>query len=353
MKKNELGQFFTVKSSWITKPVLDFIKENTKKRNIILDPFAGQGDLFESLRGRLKREDLYFLGFDIDKDLKWTINDSLERIPLTQEENTFIVTNPPYLAKNSCKRNGYERTYENYFEKSEWTDLYLIAMQRMVDLKIPGVAIVPETFINSKFSKEFINRIVIIEPNPFNDTEVPICIVCFDGSKRQDCVIFKNNSKIDSLENLKLLNPKNESLNLNDLRFNDIAGSIALRGVDSTNPSDKIRFLDKNELGLSILKIKNSSRAITVLNSSKLSNLDENQIKKIIDFSNKYLNDYRESTCDVLLTPFKGNNKENIRRRRLDFKLAKAIIEKAYKNIILGDNNGTKLRLKSQNAVEK
>ena len=49
----------------------------------------------------------------------------------------------------------------------------------------------------------------------------------------------------------------------------------------------------------------------------------------IIVNANKILNDYRKATSDVLLTPFKGNNKIGKRRRRLDFKKAKEIVEKA------------------------
>ncbi|AXK51613.1 Eco57I restriction-modification methylase domain-containing protein [Spiroplasma alleghenense] len=347
MKKNELGQYFTVKNSWITRPVLSFINKNILSRNLILDPFAGNGDLFDAINSKIPNKEFEYKGFDIDKELSWEINDSLKQIPLNSPDKTFIITNPPYLAKNSCKRNGFNDTYKKYFNNSMHVDLYLIALETMIDLKIPGVAIVPETFINSKFSKEFISKIVIIEPNPFADTEVPICIVCFDGSKKQDCVIYKNNDKIGKLSKLLEMNPLAKNINLFDLRFNDIKGRIAIKGVDSTNPNEKIKFLNKSDLNYNLSNIKVSSRAITIINSKKLSNLDDKSIEKMIDCSNSLLNNYREQTRDVLLTPFKGNDKNNSRRRRLDFKIARAIIEIAYQKVIIGDINGTELQLHS------
>ncbi len=333
MNKNELGQFFTKKNTWLTKPVFNFLNQHLDKIESILDPFAGAGDLFIWIKQKISNQTKFdFVGYDIDKKLGWKINDSLKKIPIIK--NSFIVTNPPYLSKNSCTRNGFVGTYEKYFKNSEHSDLYLIALERMIDTGLPGIAIVPETIINSKFSKKNINKIIIIEPNPFEDTEVPICVVCFNGVKQEKTRIYKNDKYIGLLDNLIKLSPKAEKINLYDLRFNDISGSIAIKGVDSTDPNSRIEFLNSKELKYDISKIKQTSRAITIIKSEFIDNCSAIEKNKIIAEANNILNNFRKSTSDVLLSPFKGNNKDLIRRRRMDFALARNILELAYSKVI-------------------
>ncbi|QYC31207.1 hypothetical protein HGD80_01170 [Paulownia witches'-broom phytoplasma] len=251
---------------------------------------------------------------------------------MKKKHKYFISTNPPYLAKNSCYRKKYTQTYKDYFKTSNFDDLYLLALSKMISTNQPGFAIVPETFINSKFDKTNVNRIIIIEPNPFEDTTVPICIVCFNGTKLEKQIIYKNDDKIGSLQELKKLKifVKEKSEFLKKLRFNDVNGFIALLGVDSTNPEKKIKFIHKNKLKYNISNIKTSSRAITIVNSEEFKYLDDSKIEKIIINANQILNIFRTQTKDVLLSPFKGNNKDNQRRRRLDFHLARNILTKAF-----------------------
>ncbi len=61
--------------------------------------------------------------------------------------------------------------------------------------------IVPETFINSSFPKYRLSSITIIENLMFNDTENPICIICFDNkNKTYDQIkVYKNEQYIGDL----------------------------------------------------------------------------------------------------------------------------------------------------------
>ena len=72
--------------------------------------------------------------------------------------------------------------------------------------------------------------------------------------------------------------------------------------------------------------IKVSSRHISLLNI----NVKTKDRQKFINVSNKIINELRKDTSDIILTSFKGNTKFGKRRRRLDFKLARAILEKDY-----------------------
>lgn len=64
---------------------------------------------------------------------------------------------------------------------------------------------------------------------------------------------------------------------------------------------------------------------ITVIDVPKVTNVNE-----FIEICNEILLEYRKQVSDILLSPFKGNKKNGPRRRRLDYKTARAIIEEAY-----------------------
>jgi len=49
---------------------------------------------------------------------------------------------------------------------------------------------------------------------------------------------------------------------------------------------------------------------------------------EIIKKANKILEELRRETKDVVFAPFKNNNKLGIRRRRLDFGIARKILDK-------------------------
>lgn len=321
-KKIELGQFFTKKEVWLKKQIINFIKES--KCNIAYDPFAGQGDILKIAKNLGFKK---ILGLDVDKKLKWKLNDSLVSIP--KINNSIIITNPPYLAKQSATRKKINLA--KYFSKSIYDDLYLIALQRMLENHKYIVAIVPESFINSNFKQKYLlNSITILEENPFIDTENPVCVVCFDGvSKTLDKVkIYKNNTYIDNLENInKFRLLPNNSI---DIKFNDLTGWLGLRAIDSTDDKTFIYFDFKENFKYDWKnKIKNTSRHFSLINI----NIKQSSRKKFIKQANLLLKEIRNKSQDVLLTPFKGNTKNGKRRRRLDFKLARAILERSYDNV--------------------
>lgn len=170
MKKKDLGQYFTQSSVWLKPQIQDFIISSGVSS--VLDPFCGQGDLLKVA------EDLGFInciGYDIDASLNWEINDSLNYI---KETDALILTNPPYLAKNSAKRRK-SPSYK-YFEGNTYSDLYLIAIDRILNSAEKAVAIIPESFLQTGLFHDRLHSITVIEDNPFSDTECPICVACFD-----------------------------------------------------------------------------------------------------------------------------------------------------------------------------
>lgn len=321
MKKTNLGQFFTKSIVWMKPQVLDFI-ENAKKE-IAIDPFAGGGDLLEASKilGFKKT-----IGFDIDEELAWEINDGLLDIP---KIDGIVITNPPYLAKNSAKRKKMP-SYK-YFLDNAYVDLYQIALHRILEKYEYAVAIIPETFILTGLFKDRIHSITILEENPFEDTECPVSVVCFAPVKIiEKSYVYKNDEKIGSLD--RLISLKKEPLGKYTIDFNDNKGLIGIRCIDGTSENKKIEFCKPDELNYPIENIKVSSRSITVVNLKNL-NLNESSLEELIKELNLLLEKYREETSDALLAPFKGNMKNNKRRRRLDFATARAILEEGIENI--------------------
>ncbi len=330
-KKEELGQFFTVDKLWLKPHIVEFIKNSNC--DILYDPFAGEGHLLSTVAEIGQYE---IRGLDIDKSLGWDVNDSLERIP--HFDNAIIITNPPYLTNYSAVRKGIYDSVAKYFESSSYSDLYLIALDRMIEAQKYIVAIIPETFINSTYKlKSYLKSITILEENPFSDTDAPIIVACFDGVEKsfKDIDVYKNDDRIFTLnevENLRI-RPKNNV----DIVFNDVNGWLGVRCVDSTNPNEKLRFGFKSNFNYNWEKgIKVSSRLLTLIDVD----VEERDRTLLVTYCNEILNKLREDSFDTILSPFKGNAKNGVRRRRLDFMTCRAIIEMAYDKLKKGEADG-------------
>ena len=98
--------------------------------------------------------------------------------------------------------------------------------------------------------------------------------------------------------------------------------------MDGVDKYDRIRFCRPEDLKYDVQKIKESSRAITIIN---VEGVDVNNV--FIARLNFSLRALRHLTHDVVLSPFKNNNKLGQRRRRLDFKWARKIIEKTMEGL--------------------
>mgnify|MGYP004607664323 CR=1 FL=1 len=320
-KKVVYGQFFTKEDVWLKEHVKEFILGTGT--SIAYDPFAGAGDLLNAAE-KLGYKQLK--GLDIDERLSWAVNDSLLHIPTI--DNAIIITNPPYISNYSAARKGVASDLQKYFQVSVYDDVYLIALDKMLEAEEYVVAIVPETFINSNYkNKDRLHSITILEDNPFTDTDTPVIVACFDGKnkKLEDVNVYKNDVYINNLGNIEKMRlyPHKDV----DIIFNDRNGWLGVRCVDSTNPKNMLKFDFKENIDYDWNNgIKVSSRLLTLV---KIDVIDDRKPEFITE-CNRILNDIRDTTDDVILSPFKGNMKNGRRRRRLDFLTCRAILEKAY-----------------------
>jgi hypothetical protein len=319
--KTATGSFFTKKNVWLTKPVVDFLKLALTNNNVVLDPYAGEGHL---LNACVEKFESKIFGYDI-RDTEWKQNDSLVSIP--NPNSAVIVTNPPYLAKYSAKRKGVIDSVEKYFNCVR-EDLYQVALDKCLSSARFVVAIIPETFLNSSYEKEFLSVLCVLEENPFDDTETPVCVACFDTQKKQKGKLYINEKYCGDLS--EIFSYREVVERKANIKFNVADGRIALKAVDGTADDDLIRFENAKSFAYARSNIKHSSRLLTYL---EVDSLKDEEIDKFVSICNDNLKAVRNNTFDLVLSPFKGNNKAGKRRRRLDYAMARVIMEKSL-NVI-------------------
>lgn len=329
VKKVSSGSHYTEGPSWLTAPVEAFIRRQIAEKRLhrVLDPFAGDGHLLRLMQTRFS---LTPVGMDLHAP-GWIKNDSLLDIPPC--DSALICTNPPYLAKYSARRKGVWALVEHYFQDCAYEDLYQRAIERMLASGMPIVAIVPETFIASGLFRLHLDRIVVLERcNPFSTTETPVCVACFDPthpSAATSC--YKDDAYLGPLETLE----NSARIRVEDaikrrIRFNVVTGALALKAVDGTQSEDRIRFMPAADFSYDPAMIKASSRLMTRIH---VEGLDASQISILATLANQELERIRLDSRDMVLSPFKGNNKQGRRRRRLDYKLAREVIASALTRI--------------------
>ena len=322
-KKRSLGQFFTEGDSWLLPQIVDFIKSSGASE--VYDPFAGSGCLLQTIEDNIGGFSNY-VGLDVDPALAWERNDSLVNIP--SRPHAIIVTNPPYLSNYSAARKKLDKSTLAYFDSTEYDDLYLLALDKMIAAQDWVVAIIPETFVNSPYRrKDRLNSITILQSNPFNDTETPVVVACFDSKSKtfDEIKVFKDSEFVSTLK--KVEDSRIHPTNMVHVQFNDPKGWLGVRCVDTTDPSDTLRFDYKENIDYDWdAGIKVSSRLLTLVSVD----IPIEMRSQFILSCNSILASLRHTSADVIFSPFKGNMKNGMRRRRLDFATCRAIVERAY-----------------------
>jgi hypothetical protein len=321
ISKVSLGSFYTTKSAWLTSEVRAFLEKALAESNgYLLDPFAGDGHLLEAIKsdpvlGILVSQ---ATGFDIQGDL-FPVNDSLLEIPNPQR--AVIVTNPPYLANHSAKRKGVDQLVAKYFAGSTQKNLYRIALEKALESADYVVAIIPETFLLSTFPKHRLELAVVIQDSLFGDTDAPALVACFTKERCADARIFTGNQSIGNLSEILAL--RESTASKHTIFFNDRNGRIGLRAVDGSDGKTPIAFIAARDFGYPSDSVATSSRLMTYLEVPGVADKD---IPELISKANALLASIRKRSGDLVLAPFKGNNRAGKRRRRLDYALARRIL---------------------------
>uniref|UniRef100_A0A6C0HI18 Uncharacterized protein n=1 Tax=viral metagenome TaxID=1070528 RepID=A0A6C0HI18_9ZZZZ len=166
--KKTRGQFYTVNNSYI----LDGLSGPPSEARCVIEPFAGKGDLLEwveKLGITLPIE-----AYDIEPKKEGIIQrDTLQNPP--DYGNAWILTNPPYLARNKCDK-------KEIFDKYDTNDLYKCFILSITQQPIPcsgGILIIPAGFFLSPRDIDvccrnaFLSRYKLLLVKYFEETVFP------------------------------------------------------------------------------------------------------------------------------------------------------------------------------------
>jgi len=335
-KKQTLGQFFTTNYKYILKDLS--IPKSVKK---IIEPFAGECDLLDFVKD--KKIKVY--KYDIDPKKEEIIKqDTLLQPP--KYDNRFILTNPPYLARNKSKD-------KKVFDKYKQNDLYKCFIKSFIETNcIGGILIIPLNFWCSirkndiELRKEFLDKFYIIhinifEEQVFDDTSYAVCSFQFERrieNKQYNnikCMVYPSKKQIDLVMNeannytiggeiYKLLQNKNIKVEraTKKNKYNDGITNILVKCIDDSETNKiSLSYVKKEERYIDETpKLSARSYATLVINPK----LNTSKQKKLVENFNKYLEEQRTKYHSLFLTNYRESN--IIARKRISFSLAFSIV---------------------------
>lgn len=304
----EYGRYYTEGNPFTHPAFKDWyslIPENAP----IVEPFAGGCNIPRLLKETGFERDWRCYDISPDrkvKDFKVTKRDTITNFPRSK----VVITNPPFLAKNSAKRNGLS------YPKSRYDNLYKHCLDLILRKSDYAAVILPDSFISTPEMKERAMAIISLNERMFSDTDYPVCLALFTPEVSDDFPLYIGDRLIGTYKGLQGALSSNTR---NEWVFNSPTGSVGVICVDSSAPS--IRFVHGDEIAQNSIKI--SSRAHT-----RISGLPENiSLNDFLSQCNEVLRRYRNDTHDIFLTSFKGMRKDGKYRKRIPFSTIRLIMD--------------------------
>ena len=306
---------------------------------VIIEPFAGEGDLINFIKNKHIKKEYY----DIDPKKEF-INkrDTLKNPPVY--DNKFVLTNPPFLARNKSKD-------KSIFDLYNQNDLYKCFIKSIINSNIlGGILIIPLNFwcsirINDiKLRQTFLEKFNIIQMNifeerVFDDTSYTTCSFLFKLKKNDiplvDCTIYPSKKNITfSLNNTNNFTLGGEIYNLNKNKKIKVERATHINQKSKGLTNILLKCIDDNinsKIRLSIINDterfidctpKLSARSYATLIITPTISLEKQ--KNIVEKFNTYLNEQRDKYNSLFLTNYRESN--SIARKRISFKLAFDIV---------------------------
>ena len=338
LSKKKLGKFYTTNQEYILQGF--FIPDKIKN---IIEPFTGNGDLITFIEKEQEKNNVkYNIDFyDIDPLKDYIIKQDTIKSP-PDYTNKYLITNPPYLARNKSKD-------KSLFDKYEVNDLYKCVIKDILtNLCLGGIFIIPLNFWSSirisdiELRKSFLEKYDIIllnifEEQVFDDTTYSICSFQFEIKK----------SNINKLNIIVYPSKINIKIELNDNNNFMIGGDIynlklkkkykitrlTKKNKDNKNTNILVKCIDdniKSQICLSFVEDKHiyidntpnqTARTYATLIIEPRINNDK-QIQLVEKF-NKYLEKHRKKYNSLFLTNYRES--KDIARKRISFDLVYSI----------------------------
>lgn len=335
-KKNK-GQFYTTNNDYILDGF--YIPNDI---DVIIEPFAGKGDLIDWANSNINNKQI--IAFDIEPKR----DDIVQRDTLLNPpnyNNSWVITNPPYLARNKCEN-------KEIFDLYNSNDLYKCFIKTLVISKcLGGIIIIPAGFffspreLDRDCRNEFMSTYKIIEIKYFEET------VFDDTTTTVVAILFKLSEELLTNQNVKwTIMPYNEHKIFN-MSINNgwiIGGEIynlpssnsikvsryvqgkklkgynqtymTLNALDNGKKNGRISLTYKQNY---IYEAKDSSRTYATIIIQGIE-LNEQQQINICERFNLYLESKREEYWSMFLPQYRES--KEYARKRIPFELSYQII---------------------------
>jgi len=313
--KRQDGRYFTARSPFSHPEFRAWAGRAGLPEELLIEPFAGSGAIIDMLKAEGLADRV--MAYDLSPQASWIVQkDCFADFPPCKG---VIITNPPYMARNSARRRGL------HFPDTKYADAYQHALDLMLEQAGFVAAIVPAAFGTLDIFRDRLTHVIDLPfPDMFEDTTHPVCLSLFEPLSSR-VVFWHWDRRIgdETLLRRALPDPPARC----EVIFNVPEGRIGLRATDSTSTAS-IMFVP----GLLIPKdrVKPSSRSITRLD---IFDLQDAEIGAVIESANSHLDRIRRMTEDAILTPFKGVRRDGRFRRRLDYKTARIVLSLAVETV--------------------
>ena len=342
-RKQTLGQFYTTRQEYILQgmKIPDFIIN-------IIEPFTGNGDLITFIeKEKISNNVNYNIEcYDIEPTKSFIIKqDTIKHPP--NYNNKYLITNPPYLARNKCKN-------KLLFDKYDVNDLYKCVIKEILTNScLGGIFIIPLNFWSSirnsdiNLRQSFLEKyhvllLNIFEEQVFDDTTYTICSFQFE---------FKNNNNENSNTLNTIVYPSKTIIKtqLNASNNFMIGGAIynlqlknnykitrlTTKNKEKSNTNILVKCIDDNinsQIGLSFVEDNDiyiddtpNQTARTYATLIIEPKIDKDKQQQLIIKFNNYLNEHRKKYNSLFLTNYRES--KDIARKRISFDLVYSISE--------------------------
>lgn len=319
----------------------------------VVEPFCGAGDLLTSIpKNKIKNIELYDIDISNNLNLKITKRNTLKSPP--DYTNKYVVTNPPYLARNKTSD-------KSIFDKYNVDDLYKAAILSILSSS-GGILVIPLNFLTDKrtyrirekfFEKFFIKTINLFEYSIFENTDIQTISFSYrlkNNIEKQKTKIYIYNENKEKKELNIQIDSKGIFNDLYDSVFLDEDTLILNRITEDylkKNKEEKIpivfNLIDKNKNSFKKKKGniesfytndvyigKNTSRTKCSFYADK-EIVENTDWKQVVEKWNNNIDRFRTETHNISLTNFR-----DVGRKRLTITECKQLLSKIIKEI----NNG-------------
>jgi hypothetical protein len=360
--KKSHGQFYTRNADYILRGFpMDGITD-------IVEPFAGDGDLIKWARN--KAPDVKISAYDISPpNTCITINNNTVAIEVRDTllnppdyTNTWILTNPPYLARNKSQNKEIYDLYDT-------NDLYKAFILSIKD-SLGGIIIIPASFLLSPrdidvrcrhhlLSRYNITKLRYFEEQVFDDTTTTVIALMFaisetELSEQRIVVEIYRDSTLSEVEfnicaqdrwiiggdiyaiNNDVINTINNTIITNLIVKRFVVGStlkpgeyqthMTLNALDSGKQNGRISLTYKRG---HIYQAKESSRTFATMIVSR--ELSEDEQIKVCQMFNDFLEEKRKKYYSLFLPQYRES--KEYARKRIPFELAYRIIAHIVVNL--------------------